>query len=256
MSVYIAKIKNSEHFLCFTEDCLSYIMNNQKSPYSQDIEVDRFTIEHFTGSNEHCYGEETITCPDADEDENIVVIELNIVDIDTIKIPLFKTASFNVIRKFMSNKYNVKQFSIIVNFGDDIISDYTELLEDYGLEDNARLVIHFYKHTVREVIESLEQVNDDVNFEFNFRNIHIDEEHDPHTIIGSLDLSARGIIQLPDNWGDLNITGDLYLEDNDLETLPDSFCDLNIGGDVMLAHNHLKTLPDNFGELSIGVSCI
>ena len=38
-------------------------MNNQKNPYSQDIEVDRFTIEKVESVSEQCYGDDIITCP-------------------------------------------------------------------------------------------------------------------------------------------------------------------------------------------------
>ena len=73
------------------------------------------------------------------------------------------------------------------------------------------------------------------------------------------DLSKLNLVQLPESFGFIQITGNLYLYENQLISLPDTFGSIRVGGDLSLSGNlhtpsdcGLSSLPDNFGSIRVG----
>ncbi len=65
-----------------------------------------------------------------------------------------------------------------------------------------------------------------------------------------LDLSDKGITELPDEIDQLTIPQTLYLSHNQLTTLPESIGQLTNLQTLYLNHNQLTTLPESIGQLT------
>jgi len=61
-----------------------------------------------------------------------------------------------------------------------------------------------------------------------------------------------GLVQLPDEFGSLQIRGDLCLNGNALTSLPATFASITVGGSLYLSDNQLDSLPGNIGALTVG----
>ena len=72
--------------------------------------------------------------------------------------------------------------------------------------------------------------------------------------IFSWDLSNIQLIELPGNFGNLNVIDSLNLYNNQLRILPKNFGNIKIGGIFNLSNNQLINLPKNFGNIKIRVS--
>ena len=55
-------------------------------------------------------------------------------------------------------------------------------------------------------------------------------------------------LTLPENFGNLIVTGNLGLSNNNLQSLPDSFGSITVGGDLSLTKNQLNSedIPKDF----------
>ena len=68
------------------------------------------------------------------------------------------------------------------------------------------------------------------------------------------DLSKLNLVQLPESFGFIQITGDLFLSRNKLSSLPDSFGSISVGRTLYLHNNQLSSLPNSFGSIIVGRS--
>jgi hypothetical protein len=71
-------------------------------------------------------------------------------------------------------------------------------------------------------------------------------------IDGSLDLSNRGLVALPNSIGNLCVHGDLDLSYNQLNELPPGAAGMVVEGTLRLHHNNLLRLPPDFGRIQVG----
>ena len=100
------------------------------------------------------------------------------------------------------------------------------------------------------VDESLRDLSKFLSSQLPYLNYTIETDH--IVIEGTLDLSNKNLVALPNSFGNLKIKGSLYLYNNNLKSLPETFGNLKVDGDLHLYNNNLKSLPETFGNLKVG----
>ena len=148
--LYIAETINNVNLVCFTEDCLKYIRSHKETPEGIEVNID--TIKLFDGNIEDCGL--LIECNDE------ININLRIYGYEEQVISVMKSNSLNVIRKYVSRKYNVKREHVHVFFNKTEV-EYKKSFEHYDIENGIYLDIHIKVPTVKSFIMDLIMVNRD-----------------------------------------------------------------------------------------------
>lgn len=124
---------------------------------------------------------------------------------------------------------------------------HTRTFEDNGIEDHATLGVEvLHAASFEEILNALNELNP-VGPEFLENGVKYNAD-------GSLknwNLSRKGISELPENIGDLMISGNLNFGHNDLKSLPETIGNLSVGGNLSFSSNQIEKLPDSVAGMSV-----
>ena len=196
-----------------------------------------------------------------EEEKEMITIRIIDDDIET-KITVDKNENIyaSIYDKFL--KENSEDIQIYVFFNGDEI-DKNSIFNQTEIDEGARLSIikrFRAKKILNDIIESNQEKNWIGAKDENIATFLSDREpwrsnkiNDYNNTIDTLQLGGVDLKNLPENFGDLKVTGDLDLSNNNqLTSLPESFGNLKVGGHLDLFENQLTSLPENFGNLKVG----